>query len=75
MQFIYYHYFYRIKRSHSKAGKYQVGIFLSQLQGNCLLCSEMNNKNFLDVDRSCDFDINDISIERQEPGKKLSLSI
>ena len=74
MQFNYHHN-YRIKRSHSKAGKYQVGISLSQLQGKCILCSEMNNWNLLDGDRSCDADTNDISIERQEPGKKLSLSI
>ena len=73
MQFNYHHN-YRIKRSHSKAGKYHVGISLSQLQGKCILCSEMNNQNFLGVDRSCDADMN-ISVERQEPGKKLSLSI
>ena len=37
-----YHHNYRIKRSHSKAGKYQVGISLSQLQGKCILYSEIN---------------------------------
>ena len=39
---IYYHHNYRIKRSHSKGGKYQVDISLSQLQGKCILCSEIN---------------------------------